>query len=123
MTDILQQSIRWLAEQCEAYLAHEVEYQRGTDSVVVSAAIGRTVFEETDEYGVVTQYEARDFLIRVASLRLNGQQIEPARGDRIVETDETGTHVYEVMAPRGEAPWRYSDPYRQLYCVHTQEVT
>ena len=32
------------------------------------------------------------------------------------------TQLYEVMAPGGEPPFRYSDPYRRTLRIHTKHV-
>jgi hypothetical protein len=30
--------------------------------------------------------------------------------------------VYEVNAPGGQPPWRYSDPYRKALRIHTKHI-
>ncbi len=122
MPDLLEQGATWLDEQRHAHLTRTVTYERGADSVQVQATIGRTVFEQADEYGAIHRIESRDFLVRAADLVLGGTQTLPQAGDRIRETDGGVTHVYEVMAPGTEPPWRYSDAYRRVLRVHTKHV-
>jgi len=118
MTDLLQRAAQWLAGVCRGHMAHEVTYQRDQQQAVVPAVVGQTDFDQTNEYGVVTSMTSRDFLIAVSDLLLDGQPIEPARGDRIVDGEDT----YEVMAPGDEPPWRFADPYHQMYRIHTKRI-
>ena len=66
--------------------------------------------------------ESRDFLVLAADLVLAGKAELPRAGDRIRETDGGQIFLYEVMAPGGEPPWRYSDPYRRALRIHTKFV-
>jgi len=122
MTDLLEQGVDWLTSQRRSHMARTVAYQRGDDSVVLSATIGRTEFEQVDEHGIVQRVESRDFIIRAADLVLAASQTLPRGGDQIRETDGEMTFVYEVMAPGDEPPWRYSDQYRKALRVHTKLV-
>lgn len=122
MTDLLERGSAWLEDQRVKHTTRLVTYQRGAESVEVSASIGRTVFEQADEYGAVVRHEARDFLILAVDLVLGGQAVLPERGDRIRETQGSRIFVYEVMAPGKEPAWRYSDPYRKTLRIHTKQV-
>jgi hypothetical protein len=57
-------------------------------------------------------------LIQTADLSLG----EPQRSDQIRETQGAKTFVYEVMAPGKEPAYRFSDPYRKTYRIHTKLV-
>ena len=120
----LASGVDWLFDVLKSTAAAgvTVTYQRGEQQAQLTAVVGQTIFEQTDEYGIINRTESRDFLIAVEDLALDGQPIEPARGDRIIETDSTGTHTYEVMAPGDEPPWRFSDPHRQVYRIHTRQI-
>ena len=120
--DLLEQGAAWLEDQRHQHLTRTVTYQRGSDTVALAATIGRTEFEQADEFGVIHKTEARDYLVRTADLILAGAQTLPKAGDRIRETEGTQTFVYEVMAPGGEPPFRYSDPYRKALRIHTKHV-
>ncbi len=122
MGDLLQRASDWLETKRTKFATRQVTYQRGDSFVEVSATIGQTEFEIAGEYGVVEKAEARDYLILVADLVLDGQTTLPQRGDQIREAQGATTFVYEVMAPGGESPWRYSDPYRKTLRIHTKEV-
>ena len=105
MADLLRQGSAWLDGQRHTNLTQLVSYQRGADSVELAATIGRTEFEQADEYGVLHRIEARDYIIRTADLLLAGETVLPKAGDQICETEQAAVHVYEVMAPGNEPPW------------------
>jgi hypothetical protein len=120
--NLLEHGAAWLDGQRHQHLTRTVMYERGVDSVELAATIGRTEFEQADDYGVLHRIEARDYLIRAVDLLLAGETVLPKAGDQIRETDGAVTHIYEVMAPGGEPPWRYSDPYRVALRIHTKHV-
>jgi len=122
VTDLLAKGAAWLEDQRHRHLTRTVVYQRGAESVELSATIGRTEFEQADEYGTIRRTEARDYLVRAVDLIIGGAQVLPKAGDRIRETDGGVTFIYEVMAPGGEPPWRYSDPIRQTLRIHTKSI-
>ena len=122
MADLLEKASAWLEDQRVKHTTRKVVYQRGAESVQVAASIGRTVFEQTDDAGVIVQYEARDFLVLANHLVLGGQCVLPERGDRIREMQSYKTFVYEVLAPGKEPCWCYSDPYRKTLRIHTKQV-
>jgi len=122
VADLLEQGASWLDDQRHAHLTRTVVYVRGAESVEVQATVGRTVFEQADEYGVVHKTESRDYLIRAAELVLGEVVVTPKRGDQVRETDGANTFVYEVLSPGDEPVFRYSDPYRKALRVHTKHT-
>ncbi len=122
MSDLLERGAAWLDQQRSRHLTRTVTYLRGTESVDLPATIGRTMFEQADEYGVIHRTESRDYLISAADLMLSGAPEQPKAGDRVRETAGEQIFIYEVMAPGGEPPWRYSDAYRRTLRVHTKFV-
>ncbi len=123
MQDLLQAGQAWLADQLRAHVAKEVTYRRGADEITVRATIGRTLLKLDDGYGGVRMvWTDRDYLIRAADLVLGGNPIQPQRGDQILEALGTQSHIYEVLAPGDEPPWRWADPHRQMLRIHTKYV-
>ena len=122
MTDVLDKGSAWLEDQRNRHMTRMVTYQRDGDSVELAATIGRTEFEQADEFGVIHKIESRDYLVLSTDLVLGGVQTLPKAGDRIREADGAKTFVYEVMAPGSEPPYRYSDPYRRTLRIHTKHV-
>jgi hypothetical protein len=122
MVDLLQQGAQWLADQQRRFAAQAVTYVRGADTAELLATVGSTTREQADEYGVLQRVEMRDYLVPAEDLVLAGQLTEPRSGDRIRETRDGRTFVYEVLAMAGEPPWRWSDPYRTTLRIHTKHV-
>jgi hypothetical protein len=125
VADLFEKASVWLQDQRVKFLSHMVVYQRGTETCELAATIGRTVFEQSDDYGIVHKTESRDFLIRASDLVIAGTTMLPRAGDRVREGADGRTFVYEVMGQnqRGECPpWRYSDSYRQTLRIHTKLI-
>jgi hypothetical protein len=122
MADVLERGSAWLEEQRQRHMTRMVMYQRGGESVELAATIGRTEFEQADEFGAIHKIESRDYLVLTTDLVLDGVQTLPKAGDHVRETDVAKTFVYEVMAPGTEPPFRYSDPYRRTLRIHTKHV-
>lgn len=122
MTDLLEKGSTWLEDQRTRHLTRLVTYQRSANSVQIKATVGRTVFEQADDFGVIQKTESRDFLVLAMDLVLNGERMLPKAGDRIREVQGDQAFVYEVMAPGTEPPFRYSDAYRQTLRIHTKHV-
>jgi len=121
MSDILERGSAWLDDQRVRHLSRPVSYWRGAAVVVLPAGVGRTVFEVDNGTAVLEQFESRDFLIRAADLVLGDAQTLPQRGDRVRETQDGVTYVYEVMAP-GREPHYVLDRYRRTLRIHTKLV-
>lgn len=125
MGDLLEQGAAFLDDQRHRYMSRAVVYRRGAEEKEVLATIGRTEFEQADEAGLIHRVESRDFLIRASDLDLGAGPIQPRAGDQVRETvGSVGGQVlvYEVNAPGGQPPWRFSDPYRRVMRVHTKFV-
>jgi len=127
VADLLQTGSTWLEDQRHQHMTRPVTYLRGADSVQLQATVGKTVFDQQDQFGVIQRTESRDYLVRAADLVfVAGEQALPQVGDRIREPSGTGALVYEVMAPGAsggsEPPFRYSDPERITLRIHTKFV-
>lgn len=122
MADLLQQGSAFLEGQRHKHMTRPVTYLRGGDSVELDATVGRTVFEQADQFGVVHRTETRDYLVRAEDLVLAGAQSEPKAGDRVREPSGTGALLYEVMSIGSEPPFRFSDPERKTLRIHTKFI-
>ena len=125
MGDLLDRGAAFLDAQRHQHLSRPVVYRRGTDEKEVQATIGKTEFEQVDDVGgagLIHRVESRDFLVRTAELDLGAGPILPRAGDQVRETVGTSVFVYEVNAPGGQPPWRYSDPYRRVLRIHTKHI-
>lgn len=119
MADLLEQASQWLDDQRRLFLSRLVTYSRGGVVQEVLATVGKTEFEVADDYGIVQQWQSRDFLVSAEDMVAFGL---PERGDRITDTVDGRSFVYEVLAPAGRTPWRWSDGYRRTLRIHTKEV-
>lgn len=122
MADLLQQGSEFLEDQRHKHMTRPVMYLRGSDSAQVQATVGRTVFEQADQFGVVHRTETRDYLVRTQDLVLGGAQTEPKVGDRVREPSGTAALLYEVMSIGSEPPFRFSDPDRRTLRIHTKFI-
>jgi len=122
MTDMLRDASAWLEEMRHEHRTVPVTYVRGHEAVELQATVGRTIFEQRDDYGVLERVESRDFLVRAEDLVVGGDRTLPERGDRIREEQDGKVYVYEVMAPGREPHYRFSDPYRKTLRIHTKQV-
>jgi hypothetical protein len=116
-------SARTVDEDGEALPAGTLVYRRkagGEDTDLTGIAwVGRTVFvhRSPTDRGPSVVFGDRDYLIPCSAL-----EHEPEEGDRVIETIGTERLTFELLVTAGEPAWRYSDPARTVYRVHTKEV-
>jgi len=120
--DMLDRGAAFLESQRHQHMTRSVVYRRGTDEKEVLATVGKTEFEQADDSGLIHRVESRDFLVRTEDLDLGAGPILPRAGDQVRETVGTNVFVYEVNAPGGQPPFRYSDPYRRALRIHTKYI-
>lgn len=114
MGDLLRQGSQWLEQQRTAHCSSQVDYRRPPDAYTVNATYGKTDVEVADESGLTITAGVWDFLILADEL----PGIEPEPGDVIAANGRR----YEVMNLGGQDCWRWSDPYRQTYRIHTKDI-
>ena len=120
--DLLDRGAAFLDAQRHQHMTRSVVYRRGADSKEVQATIGKTDFEQADDSGLIHRVESRDFFVRTEDLDMGAGPISPRAGDEVRETVGTNVFVYEVNAPGGQPPFRYSDPYRRTLRIHTKHI-
>ncbi len=118
MNDMLQVGLDWLEAQRREHLSRTVTYRRGFSSVDVPATVGATPFQADDGSGAVIEQEIRDYLVAAADLVLDGVQVQPERGDEIVDA----ARVYAVMDLGPEPHYRTADPSGRTVRIHTKLV-
>jgi len=114
VADLLRQGAQWLEQMRTAHCSSPVEYRRPPEFWTVQATFGKTGFEVADESGLTIKAQVWDFLILADAL----PGIEPEPGDVIA----VNRRKYEVVNLGGEGCWRWSDPYRQTYRIHTKDI-
>lgn len=118
---IFRRGQRHLSRRLLAHGSVSIDYARGSTVVTdIPAVVGQFTFRLNDGYGITTHSRSRDYLIDgPAFIALFG---EPQAGDSIVERIGESVQTYEVMAPGGERPWRWSDQGQQTLRIHTSKV-
>ena len=122
MGDLFDRGSAFLDEQRHKHMSRTVVYQRGAESKEVLATIGKTEFEQADDAGLIHRVESRGFLVRTADMDLGSGLTLPRAGDQVRETVGAQVFVYEVNAPGGQPPFRYSDPFRRVLRIHTKHI-
>lgn len=122
MGDLLDRGSAFLDDQRHKHMSRTVVYQRGAEAKEVQATIGKTEFEQADDAGLIHRVESRDFLVRTADMDLGSGLTLPRAGDQVRETVGAQVFVYEVNAPGGQPPFRYSDPFRRVLRIHTKHI-
>lgn len=122
MSNLFQKAKSWLPAQVKAAAGVTVAVTRGGTSATLTAVIGRTVYAVNRPDGARIEFGERDFLVTAADLvAANPDWTEPAVGDRFLVAGETVT--YECRPPAtGEPAWRWSDPLKTTFRIHTVEV-
>lgn len=113
MADLLQTGSAWLESQRTSHCAGLVEYRRSETTTEVHATYGMTKFEVADESGLTVNSHVWDFLILAEELGF-----EPVAGDVVAANGRQ----YEVMPLAGDGCWRWSDPYRVTFRIHTKDL-
>ena len=71
------------------------------------------------EYGIAITITMRDFVLPKASVAIDGDEVIPRTGDRIIEGDE----VFEIQPPDDNTPSVELQAGLFEYIVHTKKVT
>jgi hypothetical protein len=119
MQDMIARGVSWFEQQRKEHLSVMVEYQPAGAMFAksVAATIGMTRWDATDAAGQLVRFETRDFFVGV-----DDYKDAPKRGDKIHETDASGTRrTFEVMIPGGGSnPWAWADRGQRIRRIHTQ---
>jgi hypothetical protein len=120
MPDVLEPASAWLAAKVMAWRSRTVSYWRGDDAASILAVQGRSDWPVVEASGAQIMLQTRDYLVRADDLEtMLGAGARPEAGDRVVEASG---EAFEVRAPGGQRPWRWSDEYNKLLRIHTTRV-
>lgn len=116
-----------LIQKFQRSIGIDLVYHAGDDAITLikKCWVGRTAFRIQDNKGSRLIFSDRDFFIPVVDLVINSVQILPEKGhwiEQILNGPE-GTQKFELMSPDQEPCWRYSDPQRFIYRIHTKRVS
>lgn len=97
------------------YMTDPALYRRGSDELKINATPAVTTFRTEDEYGITTRTQSYDFIVAASELLSLG---EPERGDKIIFQNS----IYEVLSPRDEPCFRWSDTGGKVLRIHTKRI-
>jgi len=120
--DLLEHGVAWLEEQRAWHLSRTVEYVRGSESVELSATLGSTRYELTDDAGATVQALATDFLVAADDLVLGGVVTKPRIGDRIRLPAGDSVQVFEVLDLAGTGHYRPAGSFGKTLRIHTKRI-
>ena len=124
--NMLKGGLAFLTQKLQAHGSEPVTYGRGGDRVEVLAVFGSKLLKLSDGMGGIRiEWTDMDFLIaNDASFVFAGCPITPKRDDVIWVSVPGGVEEFQVF-PFGptEPPWRWSDPHRSMYRIHTKHIS
>lgn len=121
MADLLQSAITHLDTIRRSYLAQSITYVRGGTAIAGVAATPQQQEFATDNMdGTVTVLRMTAWIITVDALSALGTP--PHRGDKVQQTLDGTTHVYEVLPPGGGPVYEDADPYQTCWKIFTKYV-
>jgi len=118
--DMLEQAVGWLGDMRTQHLSRTVEYVRGAETVELSATLGSTRYELTDDAGATVEAKATDFIVAADELVLGGAAVKPQIGDRIRLPAGASVLVFEVLDLAGSGHWRPADPFGKALRIHAK---
>lgn len=112
----LSDAVSGLMSSLQAAGGESVTYQYGDYPIVLNAVKGETDFQVETHSGAYEHVRSHDWIVKAAELSLNGQTLEPRKGDTI----EWDNRVYEVMPVGNREIFEYLDPYRKIMRIHSK---
>lgn len=122
MPDMLESAVGWLGDMRSQHLSRTVTYVRGAESVELSATLGDTRYELTDDAGATVQAKATDFIVAADELMLGGAVAKPQIGDRIRLPAGAKVLVFEVLDLAGAGHYRPADPFGKALRIHAKQI-
>lgn len=121
MADVLQSAISQLDTIRQSTFSQSITYVRDSTAITSVAATPQQHEFATDNMdGTVTVLRMTAWIITVDDLSDLGTP--PHRGDKIQQTLDGVTHVYEVLPPGGGPVYEEADPYQQCWKIFTKYV-
>lgn len=118
----LSRAINLMQDALQGIAAVWVVYERpGLGSVRLKARQGNTGRNVQAADEMYLDANRADWLVRSADLRIAGQQITPAPGDRVIVTLQGRARKYDVTPPsESESYFSPSDPEGREWRIHTR---
>ena len=100
-----------------------VTIQRGTTTAPdVPCGLGSSLVMTVGADGAIVQIKSKDFLIRRELYDFGDSPVEPARGDKIILSEDDGDHTYELLDLPNEPSYRAADAWGIRWRLHTKEI-
>lgn len=122
MTNPMQDAIAWAAEKFIDFGGVTITYQRGINSVSLTATPSMHRYEMADSEGFGITALSRDYLVRAADLVIGGTEIVPRAGDRVTETISGVSTTFEVMALGELKESEPLDTNGLILKIHTKKI-
>ena len=122
--NLFEHGFRALTSKLVRHGSVDAVYGRGDEEVNVKATIGSKLLKVDDGMGgLKIQWTDLDFLIPVSDLVLPYLgPIRPQREDMIYLIMPYDVQSFQVYPFGSEPEWRYTDPFENLYRIHTKYV-
>ena len=125
MADLFAAAVAWMGNNLKNHAARSIvltdRAASPSISITLAATSGRSEWEEGENDGTVHAFDSRDWLVDAAELvDGNDEPVEVKRG--WIATDSLDGMRYEVYAPPGVRPWRYSDRTNQRVRIHSRAL-
>lgn len=99
-------------------MSRHVTYVAGSSSATVLASLSRFDVDEPSPDGLFTRREMWAWVVHRDELRIDGVQIKPKRGHRIID----GEDIF-LVTPEPNAPcYRWTDGGRNAYRISTKKT-
>jgi hypothetical protein len=124
LSNLFQATAEFIAANALAHGSVDVIFVKGANAIPMKATLGYQILKTTDGLGQ-TKIERtdRDFIILASYFELDGEPFRPVSDNTILlPTSWPGYEngKYRVSAPKGEAVWRFSDPFENMIRIHTK---
>lgn len=115
----------WLAGMLQTGAGVSVSYVRAADpgtTLTLTVWVGRSAFLMEADFTKRTQWGERDYILSAADLvDASGETVQPQLGDRITETINGTSCVYEICRDSTGTAWRWVDQGRTMYRLHVRK--
>ncbi len=117
----------WLAGMLETGAGVSVDYVRVADpgtTLPLTPWVGRSAFLLEADFTKRTQWGERDYILSATSLvDASGAVVQPQVGDRLTETINDVSHVFEICKDSAATAWRWVDQGRTMLRLHVRRMS
>lgn len=122
MSNLMQNAAGWFAARMAQVAGRSVTYRRGAKTASLTGWVDSHTYQVYDGDGILTNYVADDWTFKVSSMLFGTETIIPQPGDRIEETLNSTSLVWEVMPVSGTTPYEWLDTSNTMVVVHTKRL-